>query len=315
MDAKPPRHGIATGGSGRQISGAVSRFHLWPLRVLWLALPVLCGPCLTDALDGRSGPIRLVALVLAYAAWGVGLAASLVPHPLSLTALRTLAPATLAAAIWATLAGGDPSAADVLALVATAGVTALALSPLVGDVFVDGGSYGPERRMALRPSTALLAGPIELAWVVAVAGAVAGPLLLAAEQWVLGAVVLVVGWAATSVAVRSLHQLSRRWVVFVPTGLVLHDPLSTPEPHLFLRRSVQRIGPATVDDAAAADTLDLSQGAAGLVLELKLNESHDVLVSERRGQSRTVDTTRILFVPTRAAALLDEARERRLPVA
>ena len=253
--------------------------------------------------------------MLAYAAWGVGLAASLVPHPLSLTALRTLAPATLAAAIWATLAGGDPSAADVLALVATAGVTALSLSPLVGDVFVDGGSYGPERRMALRPSTALLAGPIELAWLVAVAGVVAGPLLLAAEQWVLGTVVLVVGWAAAFVAVRSLHQLSRRWVVFVPTGLVLHDPLSTPEPHLFLRRSVARIGPATTDDAAAADTLDLSQGAAGLVLELELREPHDVLVSERRREGRTVVTSRILFVPTRAAALLDEARERRLPVA
>ena len=293
----------------------MSRLHLWPLRVLWLVLPVLCGPCVSDALDGRSGSIRAVVLVLAYAAWGVGLAASLVPHPLSLTALRTLAPATLAAAIWATLAGGDPSAADVLALVATAGVTALSLSPLVGDVFVDGGSYGPERRMALRPSTALLAGPIELAWLVAVAGVVAGPLLLAAEQWVLGTAVLVVGWAAAFVAVRSLHQLSRRWVVFVPTGFVLHDPLSTPEPHLFLRRSVARIGPATVDDAAAADTLDLSQGAAGLVLELELNEPHDVLVSKRRGESRTIDTTRILFVPTRAAALLDEARERRLPVA
>src|SRR4051812_12320301 len=132
MDGNPPRHGIATNDSGRQISEAVSRLHLWPLRVLWLLLPVLCGPCLTDALDGRSGSIRVVVLVLAYAAWGIGLAASLVPHPLSLTALRTLAPATLAAAIWATLAGGDPSAADVLALVATAGVTALSLSPLVG---------------------------------------------------------------------------------------------------------------------------------------------------------------------------------------
>ena len=103
--------------------------------------------------------------------------------------------------------------------------------------------------------------------------------------------------------------------MFVPTGIVLHDPLMMPEPQLFLRRTMARIGPATTDDAAAADTLDLSQGAAGLVLELELREPHDVLVSERRREGRTVVTSRILFVPTRAAALLDEARERRLPVA
>lgn len=293
----------------------MSPLHLWPLRVVWLVLPVLCGPSLSDALDGRSGSVRLVALALAYAAWGVGLVATLVPHPLSLTALRTLAPATLAAAVWATLAGGDPAVSDVVALVAAAAVTALSLSPLVGDAFVDGGSYGPERRMALRAPTTLVAGPVELAWAIAVAGVVAGPLLLAARQWVLGAVLLVVGWTAAFVAIRSLHQLSRRWVVFVPTGLVLHDPLATPEPHLFLRRSVARLGPATTDAADAAGTVDLSQGAAGLVLELELREPYDLLLAERRGAGRTVQTTRVLFVPTRAATLLDEARERRLPVA
>ena len=238
----------------------------------------------------------------------------LVPHPLSLTAIRVLTPAALAAAVWATLAGGDPAPSDVVALVATAGVTALALSPLVGDAFVDGGSYGPERRVALRPPTMLLAGPIELAWAVAVVGVVAGPLLLGARQWLVGGIVVVVGWAAAFVAVRSLHQLARRWLVFVPTGLVIHDPLATPEPHLFLRRSVSRLGPATPEDAAASDTVDLSEGAAGLVLALELREPYDLLVSERRGEARAVPTTRVLFVPTRAAALLAEARDRRLPV-
>ena len=296
----------------------MSALGLWPLRVVWLALPLVSGVCIADAVEGRSSPVRLVVLGLVWAGWTAGLLATLLPRPVTLTVLRTLAPAGLAATGWATAAGGDPSIADVAALAATATATVLAMAPAVGDAFVDGASYGAERRMPLRAPAAVLLGPLELAWVVAVAGVVAGPLLLAAQQWVVGIAAVVVGWPAAGLAGRSLHQLALRWVVFVPTGVVLHDPIATPEPHLFLGRSVRRLGPAVDDpdlDRTEASRLDLTQGAAGLVLALELNEPHDVLVSAGRGDGRHVQTDAVLFTPSRPGAVLDEAGERGLPVA
>ena len=104
---------------------------------------------------------------------------------------------------------------------------------------------------------------------------------------------------------RALHGLARRWVVFVPAGLVLHDPHALVEPVLFPRRSIRRLGPAPAD--AGAGRRDLTQGALGLALELELAEP--VAISPRRAD-RTVQVEsvgRLLFTPTRPGALLGEA--------
>ena len=73
-----------------------------------------------------------------------------------------------------------------------------------------GSAYGTERRFALRcpPTLALLA---VATWAAVAAGAVAGPLLLAAERWAAGVVLLAAGGAAVVLGGRSLHQLARRW--------------------------------------------------------------------------------------------------------
>ena len=83
--------------------------------------------------------------------------------------------------------------------------------------------------------------------------------------------------------VRSIHQLSKRWLVLVPTGMVLHDPLVMPEPQLFLRQTMARLGAAEVDPAGPADgreliTEDLTAGASGLVMSLSLSEPVELLV-------------------------------------
>ena len=129
-----------------------------------------------------------------------------------------------------------------------------------------GSSYGDERRMPLRVPGPLLAGPLVLVWAVAVAGVAAGPLLLAARQWVAGAAAMAAGLPAAGVAVRSMHTLARRWLVFVPNGLVVHDPLVLVEPVLLRRADVRSLGPAPADTAA----LDLTRGALGLALEVRL---------------------------------------------
>ena len=291
---------------------AVDRLGLWPLRVAWIALAVVASPVASDALAGRSSAVALVVAVLAYVGWAAALVALLVPRTISLTVVRALIPAGAAATVVVAAEGGL-GALDLVAIVVGALATVLALAPWTTDAFVDGSSYGPERRFALR--TPLVVAAIAVAtWAVVVAGALAGPLLLAAGQWAAGAAALVAGGAAAGFGARSLHQLSRRWVVLVPTGMVLHDPLTMPEPQLFLRQTMRHLGPGTAGITDELVTEDLTAGASGLALELVLSEPVDLLVHEGRGATATRAVHRVLLTPGRPGALLAGARGHRLPV-
>jgi hypothetical protein len=281
---------------------------------VWLVLPFAAGPAFASALDSRSGAVQTTASVLLWTVWTVAFGASLVPRTVTLTAIRTLMPAALPAAVWAATLGAPPGA-DVGPSLAAVGGALLAfaavLSPLTGDAFVNGSSYGPERRFALRVPGALLLGPVGLAWAAVAGPAVAGPLLLAARQWLPGVLVVVVAVPVGRVALRALHGLARRWVVFVPAGLVLHDHYALVEPVLAPRRSVASLGPAPLGD----DALDVTAGAPGLALCLELRDPISIGVKERGGRaSAELTATRVLFTPTRPGALLQEAGRRRLPV-
>jgi hypothetical protein len=279
--------------------------------VAWAALPLTLGPALGDALGERSGAVASTGSVLAWVVWAAVLLAVAVPRAVSLTALRTAAPLAAVVGVWAALAGRQ-AGADLVAAVWSAVVVLAAFAPGTGDAFVDGSSYGDERRMLLRPPLPLLLGPLELTWGATVAGPVAAPLLLAAEQWALGAVVGGVGLAAAVVGARAMHGLSRRWVVFVPTGLVLHDLHLLADPVLFPRTSVARLGPASAP--AAGEVLDLTAGSPGLALQLDLREP--LQVAPRRGARAldVVDVAHLRFTPSRPGALLTEAERRRVPV-
>jgi hypothetical protein len=286
----------------------------WATRLLWLVLPFTAGPAFAVALDGRSGPVRATASLLLWGAWTAALAAALVPRAPTLTAIRIVMPAVVPAVVWATTVGApdDVSAGPTLAAVVSS-VLALAavMSPLTGDAFVNGSSYGPERRFALRVPGALLVGPVAIAWALLVAVAVAGPLLLAAGQWVAGAVALAAAVPVVRIGVRALHGLARRWVVFVPAGMVLHDPFALVEPVLATRRSVVSLGTAPLDP----DTVDATAGAVGLALCLELRDPLSIGLKERGGRaSRELTAVKVLFTPTRPGALLREAARRRLPV-
>jgi hypothetical protein len=280
----------------------------WPVRVAWLALPFVCGPALGEALDDASRPVQLVASLGMWAGWAVVLVATLVPSTVSLTMLRLGAPGPVAASAAAAVAGG-PSGSDTLALAGSLAAALVAFSAPTGEVFVDGSSYGDEKRMPLRAPGPLLLGPIEAVWCVAAAGVTAGPLLLAAHQWVAGAVALAAGLPAAWFAARSLHALARRWVVFVPAGLVVHDPLALVNAVLVRRATLRSLGPAP----AGTDALDLTRGALGLALEVRMTESVPVTLVRPPGRtSENVTTDAVLITPSRPGALLAEARRRRL---
>lgn len=277
----------------------------WLLRAAWAVLPFTAGPGLAAALDGRDAAVRTTASVGLWAVWAVVLVATLVPHPIALTVVRVAAPGgAVASAIAATAGHGELGAAWWVV------VLTVTFLPETAAVFVNGPAYPNERRFLLRAPGPLLLGPLPLAWAVVVGAPTAAVLLLAAGQWVAGIAVLAVGGPAAVVLARALHGLSRRWIVFVPAGVVVHDDLALADAMLFQRRGVVAIRPATVDTRS----LDLTRGALGLALELALSEPVTVNVTKPRvagGEATTC--TALLFTPTRPGAVLDEARSRRLP--
>jgi hypothetical protein len=279
----------------------------WVLRLAWLSLPFTAGDLLADALDGRSTSVQLVVAVVAWAAWAAVVLALLVPRPLGLTVVRIVSPAAAVGAVWA---AQDTRGGAVLAALAAVPAV-VALLPEIGEWLVNGAAYGYERRYPLRAPGALLAGPIPLAWALTVAGAVTGPLLLAAEQWVAGAVLAAVGIPLAYVCARALHSLVQRWAVLVPAGLVLKDHVTLLDPMLFKRTLIQHLGPAPADTEA----VDLTARSPGLALELRLNEPEPVvLVTPGRRENQPGHVTQLLFTPSRPGALLADAGGRRIPV-
>ena len=276
----------------------------WALRLVWAVLAFATGPSLAGALDGRSRPVQVVASVVLWAVWAAVLLATLVPHPVALTALRIAAPAAVVAAALAAVDGHG----SVLSVGAPSLAAAVAFLPETGALFANGPAYPNERRLPLRVPGALLP-LVPLAWALALAGPAAGVLLLAAREWVAGTVALAMGLPLTALLARSLHGLSRRWVVFVPAGIVLHDPLSLTDPVLFRRQLIESLRPAPADSGS----LDLSQRSPGLALELVLKEEVPLVLTKPRDRLGTSATTdRLLFTPTRPGAVLREAASRRV---
>jgi hypothetical protein len=282
----------------------------WPARITWALLPLALGPALGEALDGRTRAVSLTGAVLAWAAWAAVLVAVLIPRTVSLTALRVAAPAGLGAANWAAVAG-DRGSADLVAVTWAAITLVAAFAPTTGDCFVNGSAYGDERRMPLRVPGTLLLGPLPLAWVAAVAAPIGAPLLLAARQWVAAGVLAAVGLPAAIVAIRALHGLSRRWIVFVPAGVVLHDLHALVDPVLFPRARIRRLGPAP---AGGDGAMDLTMRSLGLALELELADPLELAPRRPDRHVELEQVDRVLFTPTRPGAVVQEAARRRITI-
>lgn len=294
---------------------ASRNFGRWAPALIWATLPFIAGPSFGHALDPRSGDVQLVASIGLWGFWAIGLAAALVPSTVSLTTIRILAPAALAAAAWAAVVAPDGAdTAESVALAFTSLSAVVTLSAIVGDRFVNGSSYGDERRLPLRPPGVLTLGPIQIAWVLAVAGVITGPLLLGAHMWIPGIAITVVGFGVAAASIRILHQLSKRWVVFVPAGVVLVDQMALTDAMLTQRHRIASVGPAV----EGTDATDLTVGALGLALQLTLTEPDDIIPApprrERKSIITPVEVRSVLFTPSRPGWVIDEAKRRRLVV-
>jgi hypothetical protein len=224
-------------------------------------------------------------------------------------------PASVAAAAWAAiLAPNGADFAESFALGITSMCAVLSLSAPVGYTFINGSSYGDEQRFPLRPPGPVVLGPLELVWVAMVASVLAGPLLLAAKQWIPGAVITALAVGLCVLGARALHQLSKRWLVFVPAGIVLVDRTSLLDALLVQRHVVSSIGVAEEDSVA----IDLSAGAIGLQIELRLSTTDAIIPTparrDRHKMIEPLDVDAVRFTPSRPGWVIDAAKERRLSV-
>jgi len=157
----------------------------------------------------------------------------------------------------------------------------------------------------------LFLGPLPAARLVAVAGVAAGPLLLADGQVLWGCVALVLGVPLAALAARALHGLSRRWLVLVPAGVVVVDPMALADNVLFPREHVQALRALSADEPPG-NALDLRLGATlGSVL-LRFDEPAELTraVRARRGGDTIDAPGLVIAVSRRDEVLVDAARRR-----
>jgi len=286
---------------------------LWLARIAWLSLPLTAGGAIADAVAPWSSPLRLVAAVLAWGGWGVGVLALLIPQPWGLTLLRVAAPCAIVTIGLAATTGRPSSEESVLAVVAGLVAAGLALAPPPALAAVNGPAYGDERRFPLRIPPALFLGPLPGAVIAVGLGVSAGPLLLAAQRWIEGTVAALLGAVSVGVGIRALHGLSRRWAVLVPAGFVLADPASLADPVLFRREGIRTMH--AVDERASApeSVADFRLGATGGTVTLQLDTPIDLFTRRGRHDSARVDADEIWFAVVRRSGLLADAARRRIP--
>ena len=274
-------------------SAVAGRVLVWVARVAWVGVGWLGGNAVSDALADRSSAVE--AMVWGAAAlWLGGAVALAVPAVVTLVVARVVVPLAVpavAATAWHGVVAETWVAATACALVATV----VLFTGEVGEAFAQASAYGHERRFPLRPPPGYLTAAV-LAWVLAAAGLLVGPLLLAAGQWAVGApVTLLVGVAVF--AWPRWYQLGRRWLVLVPAGVVIHDHLVLAETVMLRRIDLAGVALAAVGTEAA----DLTGPAPGHALEIRTGESVTAILrgtpSDPRGTA--IHLRACLVAPTR----------------
>jgi len=284
---------------------------LWGARLAWLAVAVIGGQAIGDAVAERSDAVQVVAVVGVWIGWAVGAVALVVPSIVSLTVVRAVVPGALAVAVTILVFGAD--ADDVLRLGLPALVaTLLVASAEVGRPYLQASAYGDERRFGLRPPLGYLAATV-VTWLVWTSAVIAAPLALAAMAWALAGPALVVAVLGALTLPRRWHQLSRRWLVFVPAGMVVHDPVVLAETLMLPRRRIVAVSANELGPGTALGAVDVTGPTPGLAVEIDLDAPMAATLARRPRETRgrPISVSALLVSPTRPGAVLAEAARRK----
>lgn len=292
----------------------LSSLITWGARLAWLVTAIVGGRAVGDAVAERSDAVQAVATLGAWAGWAAGALALAVPGVASLTLARVVVPGAALVAIAAATAGAD--AGSILALAAPAAVTCVLVGAAeTGRVWVQASAYGDEQRFPLRPPLGYLAASVA-SWMVWSSALITAPLAVVGGAPIVGIVASLVVVAGALVLPRRWHQLSRRWLVSVPAGVVVHDPVILGETLMMVRHQVARVALAEVRPGTRSTAADLTGPTAGVAIEITLAEAATVLFAPRPDtpRGRAIHVLAFLVSPSRPGSVLTEARRRRLPV-
>ena len=234
---------------------------MWGARVAWLAVAAIGGRAIGAALADHGDRSADVLTVSAWLGWAVGAVGLVVASTVTLTLARVVVPGALAVAVATAFGGAD--AGQFLALAAPAVVaTVLASSGELGRRWVQASAYGDEQRFPLRPPVGYVVAAA-LAWLLWTVVTLSGALALSDGRCHWRAPLVVLALAGLLVLPRRWHQLSRRWLVMVPAGLVVHDPVVLGETLMLARRQLAGLRLTILSPAGGHSAADLTGPTAG----------------------------------------------------
>jgi hypothetical protein len=245
---------------------------VWASRLSVIATG-LAVPLLNNALRQMSSLTGISSTVGIWLLWSIALLCTLVPSSSALTAIRLALPTIFVIVAAAAVAIGISSGvAAALAISLLASL--LIFSGDIGDSFVQLAAYGDERRYLLRCPPAMLLVQV-LSWLVWLTLTIVAINLLASDALILGAIVAIVALLLAIVLPRRFHRFSRRWLVSVPAGLVIHDHVVLAETAMFLNNAVIEVG----IDLAPSEAADLSGKCSGVGLLIALKDFDTVVLA------------------------------------
>ena len=230
----------------------------WPVRVLWIAFAL--------APNGFG--------VVAWILWAVVAIGTWIHHPISLTTIRCLAPIVV---FYSVVYALSESLSSLNIAVVTCGIISLMLmfTADYGSAHVQAGAYGNERRFLLRiPAPVVL--PTLITWALFATVLVVLENAVQSENYVLSIPLLLALIAMSWKFAPQMHRLSKRWLVRVPAGWVVHDDLLLAENLLVRSHNLVAINFALADSEA----LDLSGMTRGVPIQISLREMTDVRLSQ-----------------------------------
>ena len=245
---------------------------VWASRLSVIATG-LAVPLLNNALRQMSSLTGISSTVGIWLLWSIALLCTLVPSSSALTAIRLALPTIFVIVAAAAVAIGISSGvAAALAISLLASL--LIFSGDIGDSFVQLAAYGDERRYPLRCPPAMLLVEV-LSWLVWLTLTIVAINLLASDALILGAIVAIVALLLAIVLPRRFHRFSRRWLVSVPAGLVIHDHVVLAETAMFMNNAVIEVG----IDLAPSEAADLSGKCSGVGLLIALKDFDTVVLA------------------------------------
>jgi hypothetical protein len=289
----------------------MSNAPAWVARAAWVLVAVIGGTAVEAAVDGRSEAVRWVAGLGGWVVWGTVMAALAIPAVRSLTMARLLAPLSLVIAAVVAAAGAPALELAQLAIPAVVACAAMFTAPF-GRQFVQASSYGDEERLPLRLPVAAGTAAI-ITWALWAPAVIIGPLLLAARNPVVGGILTVIGVAGLVLLTPRWHRLSRRWLVLVPAGLVVHDPVVLADTLMVRMNQLVGLRLAPADTEAA----DLTGPASGFAIEVQASETVTTVFAftPKEPNGRAIHMTGFLISPSRPGEALRTAAARGIPVA